>query len=163
MKRTALLVLSALLVSGCGEKWTPPPKKPARKPSKPLVDPEGAPGLGSEHDPSRKQHHGISTVTRDTWLLPKITHYKNYARVHFGANPTRGDLDTWELRKKEGRVFEISKGTKVKRRKRHNFQMNDGQVITFISVEVADGSMNDDDGYPRRGNIYHEYLTKPVK
>lgn len=163
MKCTVLVLLSALLLSSCGEEWKPPAQKPARKPPAPLVDSDGAPGLGSEHDPSMKPHFGISTVTRDTWLLPKISHYKNFARVHFKDKPTRGDLDTWELRQKEGRVFEIAKGTKVKRRKRHRFQMNDGQVITFISVEVADGSMTDDQGYPRRGNVFADYLSDPVK
>ena len=163
MKLAPLLVFAALLLPSCGEEWQPPAKKPARKPSAPLLDSSGAPSLGSEHDPALKPHFGISTVTRDTWILPKISHYKNFARVHFGKSPTRGDHDTWEMRQKEGRVFEIAKGTKVKRRKKNRFQMNDGQIITFISVEVADGSMTDDHGYPRRGNIFVDYLSDPVK
>lgn len=163
MKHAILFLISTLLISSCGEEWKPPAKKRVPERSTPLVDSDGAPGLGSEYDPSMRPHFGISTVTRDTWLLPKISHYKNFARVHFKDEPTRGDHNTWEMRKKEGRVFEIAKGTKVKRRKIHDFQMNDGQVIRFISVEVSDGSMTDDDGYPRKGNIYVDYLSDPIK
>ncbi len=154
MKCTALVAV-ILLVAACREDRSeaPAPPQDSRRSVSDIV---------ADDDPSKVLYLGKATVTEDTWLLPRDTDFKNYARVHIGKRPTQGDVDTWESRQKEGRVHPVKQGTRVKvRRQIRRFPMRDGTEAVFRKVEIDDGSMLDEDGYPLRGHILMSHLTDP--
>ncbi|MAG32754.1 MAG: hypothetical protein CL908_17880 [Deltaproteobacteria bacterium] len=154
MTRTLfLLLLGVVLVApGCGKKWTPPPKERREQPSRPLVQSDGSPSLGSETDGTRKATFGSATITKDTYLCPRQTDTKSFARARLCREQKQGDIDTFETRVQEGRIYEIPTGTTVTLRGTVTVVAN-GEHFAFQRVEVADGSIVDEDGNPARGRV----------
>lgn len=161
MTRTLfLLFLGVVLVApGCSKKWTPPPRKSRPTSDRPLVDSSGAPSLGNETDSSRKPTFGTATVTKDTYLCPRQTDTKCFARARLCREQKQADIDTFETRVSEGRIFEIPSGTTVTLRGTVTVVAN-GEHFDFQRVEVSDGSVVDEDGNPARGRVLASCVSK---
>jgi len=151
----ALLVL----IPACGSEWKPPEKAKRVTDDRPLTDSSGAPALGSETDGSRAPTYGKGTVTEDTYLCPRGTDSKSFARARLCRENPQGDIDTFEKRVSEGRISEIASGTEVFLRGVVNVTAN-GEIFKFQRVEVADGSLTDKDGYPARGRVLADYVSQ---
>jgi hypothetical protein len=144
-----------LLFPGCGQKTTPTPDKVLEGGGGSSVsEPRdgGGSGLGSETDGIDKEFTQTGVITQDTYLLRRQTDYKNYARVKLAGTATEGDVNTYEDRVQKGRYIPIPAGTKVLRRGKNGIRI-EGQEYWFVRVEVIDGSLKDDEGFPARGNV----------
>jgi hypothetical protein len=142
-----------LLFPGCGQKTPPPTKKVPEGGGSTVSEPrEGGSGLGSETDGIDKGFTQTGVITQDTYLLPRQTDYKNYTRVKLAGTATEGDVNTFDDRVQKGRYIPIPAGTKVLRRGTNGLRI-DGKEYRFVRVEVIDGSLKDDEGYPARGNV----------
>ena len=109
-------------------------------------------GFGSERDPSRKETYGTLTTKQDSYILRRQTDYKNYARAMMVSSPKQADIDTYEVRVREGRYIPIPAGTKVTKLGTRSFNVN-GEICRFFKIEVADGSITDESGMGQRGNV----------
>ena len=154
MTRLAPILISVLVfLPSCGnDKSTPPKQATPARPHQDNNSGSAEGGIGSERDPSRNATFGTMVTTKDSYILRRQTDYKNYARAVLCPTPKRGDLDTYNVRVREGRYIPIPAGTKVTRRGVSTFPY-EGVTYRFIRIEVADGSIADESGMGQRGNV----------